>query len=81
MAPWIASRALESTNSQGLSRPQCQECQEDLAIEHFLISCPQYENLRIELFSSYDNLYVLFSTPAPIHIIRFLKRVGIFYDI
>ena len=61
------TRLTHSYRLDRTARPQCLECQEDLTIEHYLIRCPQFENVRMELFASYENLNVLFTTTAPIH--------------
>ena len=60
--------------------PECVSCQCELTIEHILIDCVEFTNIRAKYYDVPD-LKTLFDTISPEEIFDFLKEIGLFYKI
>ena len=62
----------------GEDPPLCISCQENLTVEHILIHCAEYFDVRYQCFDV-NNLGELFLTVSPNIIIQFIRRAGLLY--
>ena len=62
--------------------PRCSACQVNVTVEHILVSCPTFENKRRANFLSNLSLREILDENAPVEqIVKFLKDIGIFYEL
>ena len=65
---------------KGEEKPLCIGCDEDLTIEHILLKCWDFYDIRRKHYSA-ENFKILFRDVPPDRIFDFLKEIGIFYKI
>ena len=53
-------------------------CQERLSVEHILIHCAEYIDIRVSCFNI-NTVRELFDTVPPVLIISFIRRAGLLY--
>ena len=58
--------------------PVCVGCQECLSVEHILIHCVEYIDIR-HLYFKVNTVRELFDTVPPVLIISFIRRAGLLY--
>ena len=58
--------------------PVCVSCQERLSVEHILIHCAEYIDIRVSCFTV-NTVRELFDTVPPVLIISFIRRAGLLY--
>ena len=58
--------------------PVCVSCQERLSVEHILIHCAEYIDIRVSCFNV-NTVRELFDTVPPVLIISFIRRAGLLY--
>ena len=61
-------------------RPMCIPCDEPWTVEHFLVKCWDFYDIRRKHYSV-ENFKVLFRDVPPDKIFNFLKEIGLFYKI
>ena len=62
--------------------PRCSTCQVDLTVEHVMVQCPSLDNIRRANLLANKPLADLLCEHAPVEqIMKFLKDIGVFYDI
>ena len=62
--------------------PECDYCQVRLTIEHILVDCLQYCNIRQTYGLQDKSLDVLLGESVEVdNLMSFLKEIGIFYEI
>ena len=64
----------------GEAEPICIGCDEPLTVEHILVKCWDFYEIRRKHYSV-ENFKVLFRDVPPDKIFDFLKEVGLFYKI
>ena len=57
--------------------PECQTCQCLLTVEHILINCKSYHDIR-QRFYSVGSLSELFNRVAPVAVVNFLKQINLY---
>ena len=64
------------------SPPVCGECNSTLSVEHILVQCTKYRNMRIKYGLHRKELPEILNDEADIDsLIKFVKDIGIFNDI
>jgi len=61
-------------------KPQCTPCNEPITVEHILLHCIDFTNIRDKYFNC-SNINDLFNTVNPINIIKFLKEIHLYTKI
>ena len=65
---------------EGEDQPVCIGCDEPLTIEHILVKCWDFYEIRRKHYSV-ENFKILFRDVPPDKIFNFLKEIGLFYKI
>ena len=60
--------------------PECISCQTPLTVEHILLNCAEFMQIR-ESYYTCDTLAELFSTVPPRTIVEFIKEIGFYQKI
>ena len=74
------SRLTHSYHMNKEPMPECISCQCCLTIQHILIECVEFSEVRAKYYDVPD-LKTLFDTISPDEIFDFLKEIGLFYKI
>ena len=72
------TRVTHSYRLDRVDRPQCDTCEVDLTIGHLIGNCREHEQLRNQIFENKSPQEIF---DSPHLVIKFIKRINLFYKI